>query len=90
MDRLFALFRSDHMAVIELSKERKQILIDSIKNFFIEEHDEDISDFKAEIYLDFILNHAGVYIYEQAIADAHEFMLEKADELFTLEKRIVK
>lgn len=78
------------MAVIELSKERKQILIDSIKKFFAEERDEEISDFKAEIYLDFILNNVGVYIYEQAIADAHEFMLEKTDELFTLEKRIVK
>ena len=78
------------MAVIELSKERKQILIDSIKKFFTEERDEEISDFKAELYLDFILDNAGVYIYEQAIADAHDFMLEKTDELFTLEKRIVK
>lgn len=78
------------MAVIELSKERKQIIMDDIKKFFAEERDEEISDFKAELYLDFILNHAGVYIYEQAIADAHSFMLEKTDELFTLEKRIVK
>ena len=78
------------MNCIELSKERKQILIEEIKKFFMYEYDEEISTFKAENYLDFTLNTMGVYIYNQAIADTHEFMQQKTEELFSLEKRVVK
>lgn len=78
------------MNCIELSKERKQILIEEIKKFFMHEYDEEISTFKAENYLDFTLNTMGVYIYNQAIADTHEFMQQKTEELFSLEKRVVK
>ncbi len=54
------------------------------------EYDEEISTFKAENYLDFTLNTMGVYIYNQAIADTHEFMQQKTEELFSLEKRVIK
>lgn len=78
------------MSAIRLSKENKEDLIKSIKAFFLQERDEDISDFKASIFLEFILSEAGVFIYNQAIADAQHFMFEKTDELFSLEKRLQK
>lgn len=73
--------------MIQLSEDRKLILLESIKTFFQEEHGEDISDFKARIFLDFIVRKAGVYIYNQAIADAHSLVTQKVEDLFTLEKR---
>jgi len=72
---------------IKLSKERRADLINSIKTFFLNERDENISDFQASIFLDFILRDAGVYIYNQAIADAHQLMIQKTEELFALEKQ---
>lgn len=72
---------------IKLSPENKRVVLERIKTFFLKERDEEISDFKAEIYLDFILAQPGVYIYNQAIADAHALMIEKSDELFALEKQ---
>lgn len=75
------------MNKIKLSPENKRIVLTGIKTFFLKERDEEISDFKAEIYLNFILTQPGVYIYNQAIADAHALMIEKSDELFTLEKQ---
>jgi len=73
---------------IELSKETKEAVIDSIQNFFLVNRDEEMSNFQAALFLDFILQEAGVYIYNQAIADAHQLMSQKTEELFSLEKRI--
>lgn len=74
---------------IKLSKDTKEVLLSSIQKFFLEEYDEEISDFKASAFLNFILNEAGVYIYNQAIFDAYQLMSQKNEELFSLEKRIV-
>jgi uncharacterized protein (DUF2164 family) len=78
------------METIKLSKENREELIRSIKKIFFKETEEEISDFKASVFLDFILNEAGVFIYNQAIADAHHLMSEKTDDLFSLEKRLTK
>lgn len=76
------------METIKLSTENKEDLIRSIQGFFLKERDEEISDFKASVFLDFIINEAGVFIYNQAIADAQHFMSEKTEELFSLEKKL--
>lgn len=73
---------------IKLSQDAKTDIIRSIQNFFLSERDEKISEFQASIFLDFILNGVGVYIYNQAISDAHELMTPKLEEIFSLEKRI--
>lgn len=73
---------------IQLSIETKAALLDSIKKFFLTNREEEMSSFQASRFLDFILAEAGVYIYNQGIADAHQLMNEKTEELFSLEKRI--
>lgn len=73
---------------IKLSADTKAVLLASIQNFFYMERDEELSEFQASVFLDFILNEAGVYIYNQALSDAHQLMLQKTEELFSLEKRI--
>lgn len=75
------------MKNIELSKESKQDLINSIKEFFARERDEDISDFQAATVLEFILETVGPHIYNQAVADAHALMTDRLEDLYGLEKR---
>jgi uncharacterized protein (DUF2164 family) len=75
------------MKNIELSKEVRQDLTGSIKDFFARERDEELSDFKAAAVLDFILETAGPHIYNQAVADAHALMTDRLDDLYGLEKR---
>ncbi len=75
------------MKNIELSKEIRQDLINSIKEFFAKERDEELSDFKAAAVLDFILETVGPHIYNQAVADAHALMSDRLDDLYGLEKR---
>ena len=73
---------------IELDKDKKEVLIKSIQVFFLEELDEEISDFKASLVLDFMTKEAGIYIYNQALSDAHQLMTQKTEDIFSLEKRI--
>ena len=74
--------------MIKLDKDKKEDMIKSIKRIFLEQFDEEISDFKASIFLDFILNEAGVYIYNQAISDVYQLLIQKTEDVFSLEKRI--
>lgn len=73
---------------IAFSKENEQSMIDEIKRFFSKEKEEQLSDFQAKFYLDFMVRCVGVYIYNQAIADAQAFLGEKVEEMFVLEKRV--
>ncbi|HWQ60663.1 MAG TPA: DUF2164 domain-containing protein [Negativicutes bacterium] len=75
------------MKNIELSKEIKQDLIDSIKEFFARDRDEELSDFQAATVLEFVLDTVGPHIYNQAVADAHALMSDRLDDLYGLEKR---
>ncbi len=75
-------------AVIELTPETKKLLLANLQNYYSAERDEELSEFQAGLLLEFILSDIGVYIYNQAIADAQKLMQQKTEELFTLEKRV--
>ena len=77
------------MRGIEFSKEVRQDVIGEIKGFFIEEREEEISDFQAANLLDFVLGKIGPKIYNQVITDSYVLMSQKIDELYTLERRRV-
>jgi len=73
--------------IIKLDDEMKKAAINNIREYFISEREEDISDFSAEQLLDFIMNDIGLYIYNKGIQDAYAFMSEKVEDLIGLEKR---
>ena len=66
---------------IELTKETKERLTDSIKRFFEENMDNEIGDLKASLLLDFCLQEIGPCIYNQAINDAKAYMHDKVTDL---------
>lgn len=74
------------MQSIVLRKEFEEEILKQIKFFFLTDRDEEISDFKASLYLDFILKEIGPYIYNQAVDDAYQLMLKKLEDLYGLEK----
>ena len=75
-------------AVIALTPETKKLLVANLQSYYGTEREEELSEFQAGLLLEFILSDIGVYIYNQAIADAQKLMQQKTEELFTLEKRI--
>ena len=75
-------------AVIALTPETQKLLLSNLQNYYSAEREEELSEFQAGLLLEFILSDIGVYIYNQAIADAQKLMQQKTDELFILEKRV--
>ena len=66
---------------IQVSKEAKQRLIESIKRFFTEEMDEEIGDLKASLLLDFCLKEIGPTAYNCAIVDAQSYLQDKVTDM---------
>lgn len=66
---------------IKLSDSRKKEMVEEVQSYFRNEHDENIGDLKAEMFVDFFIEKLGPKIYNQAIADANTFLQEKLIDL---------
>jgi uncharacterized protein (DUF2164 family) len=66
---------------ISLDETRREQLIKRLQAFFEEEFEEELSTFRAERTLDFLLDVLGPPIYNQAVQDARKFVQERLDDL---------
>lgn len=66
---------------IRLTPERRARLVAELRAAFDERFDEPLSDFRAAELVDFFLKHLGAPVYNQAIADARGFVLERLEDL---------
>jgi uncharacterized protein (DUF2164 family) len=66
---------------IELTDERRERIVRSIRQFFHDRLDQDLSEFQAGEILDFFVGELGAPVYNQAIRDAHAFLEEKLTDL---------
>lgn len=62
---------------IKLSDERRVRLVRSVREFFSNEFDRDLSEFQAQRLLEFLIRELGAPVYNQAIHDARGFVQEK-------------
>ena len=58
----------------EISKEARKQAVASIQRYFKEELDQSIGDLKSGLVLDYFVAEIGPLIYNQAIADARDFL----------------
>jgi uncharacterized protein (DUF2164 family) len=75
------------MKEFEFAKEIKQDLIRNVQEFFLKEREEEISEFQAAAFLEFVVKDIGPYIYNQALKDAHTLLSNSIEDLYGLEKR---
>jgi uncharacterized protein (DUF2164 family) len=66
---------------IQLPADTTKDLHASIKRLFAEQLDEDISDLKARIVMDFCLKEIGPSIYNKAIGDAQKYFHDRVLDL---------
>jgi uncharacterized protein (DUF2164 family) len=66
---------------IRLTDERRANLIRTIKQYYEDQMDEKISDFRAEGLLDFFMRELGPPVYNQGVRDACAFMQDKLADL---------
>ncbi len=66
---------------IQLTDERRERMLRSIKKYFAETLDQELGELAAERLLEFFVKELGAPVYNQAIQDARKFLLEKLDDL---------
>lgn len=72
---------SDPPTHVRLDDARRAKLLVELRVLYEAQFDEQLSDFRADALLEFFLRRLGPAVYNQAIADARGFMLERLDDL---------
>ncbi|MEW9097144.1 MAG: DUF2164 domain-containing protein [Clostridiaceae bacterium] len=74
------------MKKIVLDKDKKNEMIESIKEYFLEERDEEIGDLAATLLLNFIIEELAGEFYNQGIEDAYRYMNDRVEDMLGLQK----
>lgn len=74
------------MGKIVLDKDKKKEMTESIKEYFLEERDEEIGDLAATLLLDFIVKELAGEFYNQGIEDAYRYMNDRVEDMLGLQK----
>jgi uncharacterized protein (DUF2164 family) len=81
-----------NMIPVKIPKEEKDLLIERIQHYYQTERGEEIGGIAAEGLLNFFVQEAAPYIYNQAIKEARQVVLGQMgaleEELYSLEKPI--
>jgi uncharacterized protein (DUF2164 family) len=71
---------------IKLNKEKKDQMISAIKNYFLNEREEDLGDLSAALILDFFISELAPEVYNQGVYDSYNYMNEKIEDLLGIQK----
>ena len=66
---------------IKLSEDARRDLVAVTQHFFVNELDQELSEFQCERLIAFFIRNLGAPVYNQAIRDARGFLLEKLEGL---------
>ena len=59
---------------IELNKDKKDYMIAAIKEYFLNEREEDLGDLAAALILDFFIEKLAPEIYNQGVQDSYIYI----------------
>lgn len=65
------------MSEIKFTKEEIEIITKKIQLYFTEELDQEIGQFDAQFFLDFISQEIGPYFYNRALYDAQSILEDR-------------
>jgi uncharacterized protein (DUF2164 family) len=69
------------VAIIEFSKDEKDIIIDKVQRYFTDELHQDIGKFDAEFLIDFFGEEVGAYFYNRGLSDARAVLEDKMESI---------
>ncbi|MEE8337929.1 MAG: DUF2164 domain-containing protein [Dehalococcoidia bacterium] len=70
-----------HPTHIELTDERRERVLAATSKFFAETFDDELSEFRRDLLLEFFIKELGAPVYNQAIQDVRKALQEKLDDL---------
>ena len=71
---------------IKLTKEQREDMLSAIKNYFINERDEELGDLASSKILDFIIDELSLDFYNQGVYDSYQYMNRSIDDLLSIQK----
>ena len=71
---------------MKISKEKREEMISSIKNYFEKERDEELGDLASRLLLDFMIEELAPEFYNQGVMDSYKFMNVRCEDLLTILK----
>ncbi len=69
-----------------LPKEKRDEMINAIQDYFAAERQEELGNLEAGFILDFFMINIAPTFYNQGVKDAHQFLSEKLEDVFEIEK----
>ncbi|MGA9227269.1 MAG: DUF2164 domain-containing protein [Mesobacillus sp.] len=69
-----------------VDEETKRVMIEEIKRYFLDERGEELGDLAALLMLEFFADKLAPQFYNLGIQDAHEFMAQRLEDIFELNK----
>lgn len=71
---------------ILLSKEKRELMISKIKEYFKKERDESLGDLAASLILDFFIEELSYEFYNQGVFDSYNYMTDRISDLLEIQK----
>lgn len=66
---------------VELLNEDEENAILSVQQYFRDEFDQEISDLKTRLLIEFFLKEVGPFAYNKGVSDSEAFILKKMEDL---------
>lgn len=66
---------------VEIPLEERKALVRAVAAFFDEQFEQEVSEFRAEMILDFFLEKLSPVVYNSAIVDARAFLAERLEDM---------
>ena len=64
-----------------MSKEREEEVIQSIRRFFSEKLELEVSELQAAFLVDYVFHEIAPFAYNQGVEDAHKHLVQLAEDL---------
>ena len=71
---------------IIVSKEKREELVASIKEYFLNEREENLGDLASNMILNFIIEELAPEFYNQGVFDSYKYMNDRVEDLLSIQK----
>jgi uncharacterized protein (DUF2164 family) len=71
---------------IILTKEKREEMVASIKEYFLNEREENLGDLASNMILNFIIEELAPDFYNQGVFDSYKYMNDRVEDLLSIQK----
>lgn len=71
---------------IKLTKEQREDMISEIKNYFLNEREEELGDLASSLILDFVIEKLALEFYNMGVQDSYKYMNDRIEDLLSIQR----